>query len=78
MTEASNPFATFRAYQPSSASIMNSRTKIMPIDAPAANTATARQRLFTACFLTITAMAALGWWAALSWVAIALVGWSFS
>jgi len=48
-----------------------------PVEAPAANAATRKKRLFTVCFLTITAITVIGWWAALGWVAIALVGWSF-
>jgi hypothetical protein len=56
---------------------MNSHTRIMPVDAPTADTATPGRRLFTVCFLAITAVATLGWWAALSWAAIALVDWSF-
>jgi hypothetical protein len=56
---------------------MNSHTKIVPIDAPAAKAATPRQRLLTIGFLAITVVAMLGWLAALSWVAIAIVDWSF-
>jgi hypothetical protein len=53
---------------------MNSHTEIMPIERPMANTATPKKRLLTVCFLTVTTVAVLGWWAALSWAVIAFAG----
>jgi hypothetical protein len=45
----------------------------MPIDAPKIITATWRQRLFTVCFLTASAVTMLGWLAGTIWVAYSLL-----
>ena len=55
---------------------MNSHTEIISIEAAAVSTATLKQRLFTICYLTASAVAMLGWLAALGWAAVAVMRWS--
>jgi hypothetical protein len=45
----------------------------MPIDAPKFSTATRRQRLFTAFFLTAVAIAMLSWLTGIGWAMVSLV-----
>jgi hypothetical protein len=56
---------------------VNGHTEMIPIEAAEANTATLKQRLSTICYVTAIAVAMLGWWAALGWVAVAVANWLF-
>jgi hypothetical protein len=56
---------------------VNGHTEIILIEAAAVSTATLKQRLFTICFLTASAIAMLGWLAALGWAAVAVTNWLF-
>jgi hypothetical protein len=54
---------------------MNSLTETMPMEATAITRATMKDRLFTACYLTATAVAMLGWLSAFGWVTVAVAKW---
>jgi hypothetical protein len=47
----------------------------MPMEAIAIRKATVKDRLFTACYLTATAVAMLGWMSAFGWVTVAIAKW---
>ena len=48
-------------------------TEIMPVfEAPMANAALWKQRLFSVCYLTAVALAMVGWLVALGWAGVAL------
>jgi hypothetical protein len=52
---------------------MNSSTETMPMKAGVrANT---KDRLFTACYLTATGVAMLGWLSAFGWATVAVAKW---
>jgi hypothetical protein len=54
---------------------MNSLTENMPIEATAVSRAPVKDRLFTVCYLTATAVAMLGWLSAFGWVTVAVAKW---
>jgi hypothetical protein len=55
-----------------------SGTEIIPVDKSRVSTSHLRERLFTAGYLAICAVAMIGWLIALGWAAIRLAGWLFS
>jgi len=54
---------------------MNSLTEIMPMEALSTRRATMKDRLFTVCYLTATAVAMVGWLSAFGWVTVAVAKW---
>ena len=54
---------------------MNSLTETMPMEALSAKRATMKDRLFTVCYLTATAVAMVGWLSAFGWVTVAVAKW---
>jgi hypothetical protein len=56
---------------------MDSHTEIMSVPVFATSASSWKRQLFTACFLAASAVATLGWLAALSWATLSLAGWLF-
>ena len=54
---------------------MNSLTENMPMEATAIAKVTVKERLVTACYLTATAVAMVGWLCAFGWVTVAVAKW---
>jgi hypothetical protein len=54
-----------------------SSTEVIPVDASPVRSRKLRERLFTAGYLAICAVAMTGWLIALGWAAMRLVGWLF-
>jgi hypothetical protein len=54
---------------------MNSLTEKIPLEATAIRKVTVKDRLFTVCYLTATAVAMLGWLSAFGWVTVAVAKW---
>jgi len=62
---------------------MNSLTETMPMEAlstrratmNSTRRATMKDRLFTVCYLTATAVAMVGWLSAFGWVTVAVAKW---
>jgi hypothetical protein len=54
---------------------MNSLTENMPIEGTAITRATMKDQLFTACYLTATAVAMIGWLSAFGWATVAVAKW---
>jgi len=59
---------------------MNGLTEAMPMEAlstrrAAMNSTTMKDRLFTVCYLTATAVAMVGWLSAFGWVTVAVAKW---
>jgi len=56
---------------------MSSRIELIPADVASVNPGGWKQRLFTAIFLIISAIAMIAWLAALGWAAIEFSEWLF-
>ncbi len=54
---------------------MNSLTENIPMEAAAIAKATFKDRLFTACYFTATAVSMLGWLSAFGWVTVTVAKW---
>jgi hypothetical protein len=54
---------------------MNSLTENIPMEASAITNVTAKERLFTVCYLTATGVAMVGWLSAFGWVTVAVAKW---
>ena len=54
---------------------MNGLTETIPMEATAITRAAMKDRLFTACYLTATAVAMIGWLSAFGWATVAVAKW---
>jgi hypothetical protein len=54
---------------------MNSLTETMPMEATAITRTTVKDQLFTACYLTATAVAMIGWLSAFGWATVVVAKW---
>ena len=54
---------------------MNSLTETLPMEATAIMKITVKDRLFTVCYLTATAVAMLGWLSAFGWATVVVAKW---
>ena len=54
---------------------MNRLTEIMPMEAAVVGKATLRERSFSICYLTATAVAMVGWLSAFGWVTVTVTKW---
>jgi hypothetical protein len=54
---------------------MNSLMETLPMEAAAIMTITVKDRLFTVCYLTATAVAMLGWLSAFGWATVVVAKW---